>query len=114
MKQFAAILFVGIILFSCSDPVSKEQHKPVINSIAFDRSQIYVKEFITIQASVSDKDDDPIKYTWTADGGDFTSTKNNPTQWHASAQAGTFTITLNASDGNLSTEKSKQIKVISN
>ncbi len=107
------LFFVGIVLFSCSDPVSEKQHKPVINSITFDRSQIYIKEFITITAAVSDEDNDPIKYSWTADGGDFTSTKNNPTQWHASAQPGTFTITLKASDGNFSLEKSKQIKVIS-
>ena len=112
MKRIA-IFLLGILLISCSDPVSETQHKPVINSITFDRSQIYVKEFITIQASVTDKDNDPIKYTWTADVGDFTSKSNNPTQWHASTQAGTFTITLTVSDGTFSVAKSKQIKVVS-
>ena len=100
------------VLFACSNPVAEKIYKPEINSISFDRSQIYVKEFITVQAGVTDKDKDELSYNWTADGGTFTNPKNNPTQWHAGSTAGTFTITLTVSDGTFTVEKSKTIKVI--
>ena len=105
-------LFVTFALFACSDPASEQLNKPVINGITFDRSQIYVNQFITIQATVADKDGDPLKFKWTADGGTFTNANNNPTQWHAGSTAGTFTITLIVSDGTFSVSSSKQINVI--
>lgn len=108
------VVFVALILIAaCSDPVSQELHKPVINSISFDRSQIFVNEFITVTADVSDKDNDPLVYTWSANGGTFTSTKNNPTQWHAGSTPGTYTLKLSVSDGTFTVEKSKDIKVVS-
>jgi hypothetical protein len=105
-------LTCALFLLSCSDPASEQLFKPVINSISFDRSQIYINQFITVQANVTDEDGDPLKYAWTADGGTFTSATNNPTQWHAGAQAGTFTLTLSVSDGTFSVSDSRQIKVI--
>lgn len=106
------ILVISLFLFSCSDPASEQLSKPVINGISFDRSQIYVNQFITVQADVTDKDRDPLKYKWTADSGIFTNAENNPTQWHAGPNTGTFTITMTVSDGTFSVSGSKQIKVV--
>ena len=106
-------LIITFTIFSCSDPASEQLNKPVINGITFDRSQIYVNQFITIQAAASDKDDDVLKFKWTADGGTFTNANNNPTQWHAGPTAGTFTIFLTVSDRTFSVTDSKQINVIS-
>ena len=112
-RKRSIVLLSGFFLLYCSDPVRLEQHKPIIHSISFDRSQIYIREFITIHAVVTEKDNDVIQYTWMADGGMFTNAHNNPTQWHAPAQPGTFTITLTVSDGVFTVSDAKQIIVIS-
>jgi len=110
MKYFSLLI---LLFFACSEPVSVVKHKPVIHSITLSRTRIYVDEFITIQADVTDKDGDELGFTWSADGGTFINPKNNPTQWHAKADPGTYTINLSVTDGTFIVEKSAQVQVIS-
>ena len=110
MKYISLFLF---LFLACSEPVSVVKHKPVIRSITLSRTQIYVDEFITVQADVADEDKDELSYTWSADGGIFINPKNNPTQWHAKTEPGTYTINLSVTDGTFIVEKATQVQVIS-
>ena len=111
--RIAWLMLLGLtVLLACSTPVSQVIHKPVIHDISLSRTQIYVNEFITVQADVSDKDGDELKFTWESNGGSFTNPHNNPTQWHAGSKVGTFTITLKVSDGSFTVQDSRTVKVL--
>jgi len=111
-----AFLFLLILFFalSCSEGVSVVEHEPVIESLKASRTQVYTKEFVTLQAIVTDKDKgDKLVLKWSANGGKLTNESNNPTQWHAPDYEGTFTIRLHVSDGFFEVQDSLKIKVIS-
>ncbi len=113
LRNFFFVLLAILGLFNCSEPTRVLQHSPVIHSIAVDRSQVYPQEFVTVQAKVSDQDQgDKLTYRWTANGGAFVNSSNNPTQWHAPSFPATYTLTLAVSDGIFQVTDSTTVKVI--
>jgi hypothetical protein len=102
-----------IWLADCNEPVAVTLHVPVIHSLSVDRSQIYVQEFVTLQAEVTDQDKgDQLTFQWSATGGTFTNPANNPTQWHAPTIPDSYTLILIVSDGTFEVADSTTVKVL--
>jgi hypothetical protein len=113
MKSF--LLFYLILLFvCCSEPVSQPAHPPVIQSFSLSRHQLYTKEYIEVQAVVTDADKgDKLNFTWSSTGGVFANPNNLLTQWHSPESPGNFTIQFKASDGYFVVDTSSTVTVLS-
>ncbi|MBN2001599.1 hypothetical protein JW935_28920 [candidate division KSB1 bacterium] len=113
MKILAKLLFFLPLLFFCSEPLSETKHVPEITKFSLSRTQLFVREYIDVQASIKDVDkSDKHTFLWSADGGRFTNANNNPTQWHAPEQPGDFIISLQVSDGFFRVDTSATVKVL--
>jgi len=112
MRYLPGLFSIVLIIGCSSNPTQIVRHKPVIHSISAARAIIFVAETVEVQASVSDEDEnDELRFNWSATGGTFINTFNNPTQWRAPNAIGTFTLTLSVSDGYFQISKSIQITV---
>lgn len=101
------VLLITSVLFSCKSntkPVVDYLHVSKINGVLFD-------EVLTVKATASDEDEDVLVYTWQCTGGTITGVGANVT-WTAPAQVGTYTITVNVSDGEETISLSKNVEVV--
>lgn len=71
---------------------------PVIASLNPSATEIAPEDSCTIGCVASDADGDTLSYTWSATGGAISGTGDN-VSWEAPAAEGTYTITVNVSDG---------------
>ncbi|MBN1349169.1 hypothetical protein JXJ21_07160 [candidate division KSB1 bacterium] len=110
LMQVVAIISITFCL-NCDDPVQIIQHEPVIQSIALDRTIVYVKEFVNVAVTASDADDDKLLYTWSSASGKFTNKNNASTQWQAPAAADTAILTIDVSDGTFTVSGQKTVIV---
>jgi len=85
---------------------------PDITGIAFYSSTFYVDEEYDVNAEVIDLDGDELTYLWSANGGEIEDLDDNPTEWDAPNEPGTYTLSVAVTDtaGNVS-EASIEIDV---
>jgi hypothetical protein len=77
---------------------------PDITGIAFDSSTFYVDEEYDVNAEVIDLDGDELAYLWSSNGGEIEDLDDNPTEWDAPHEPGTYTLSVAVTDtaGNVS------------
>jgi len=71
---------------------------PVINNLVAGSRYTQPNWAITLTADVTDANNDPIAYDWSATGGTISGTGSNVT-WYAPANEGIYTVHLQVSDG---------------
>lgn len=64
-----------------------------------------------LSALVSDPDGDALRYSWSADGGTFSDSTTSVTNWTAPFQAGTYAMTVTATDGTDAVSRSVTVGV---
>jgi hypothetical protein len=83
---------------------------PVITSLTPDATDVAPEASCTITCTASDEDGDTLTYTWSATDGTITGTGNS-VSWEAPAAEGTYTISVEVSDGAATTSGSCAITV---
>ena len=78
-------------------------HLPSIDFLRADRTIVPTTGTVTLNALVSDDDDDPLTYLWTATSGSFTDGTSTSTIWSPDQTSGTVTVSFTASDPTSST-----------
>lgn len=112
-KSFTVFATLAIALLTALNACKQDNQAPFIHSITFDpytTSSNRVPTGTTVQLTVdaSDPDQDPITYSWTASGGEFTTDIDKHTAvWKAPAYESikNYTIEIAVSDGQLTTSK---------
>jgi hypothetical protein len=103
-RKFLSIsIFIIIIIFSgCGKKVSPPlpNYPPQIENFYISTDRVRISEVdtkVVLKVSASDKNLDPITYSWTASAGMLTSPTSSETEWYAPAESNIgdeFTITL--------------------
>jgi hypothetical protein len=83
---------------------------PVIASLTPDATELPPSASCTISCAASDADGDTLTYTWSATDGTITGTGNS-VSWEAPAAEGTYTISVEVSDGSDTASESCDIVV---
>ncbi|HIE16823.1 MAG TPA: PKD domain-containing protein [Dehalococcoidia bacterium] len=87
---------------------------PVVSNLTVAQTQVYPSESVQVQCIASDPDGDPLKFSWSCTGGEF-SGAGASVIWRAPARYGTYAVTVTVGDGRGgSTEASVNIAVGAN
>jgi len=101
----AVLAVAGVLAAACAAPVPppvtapapEANQSPVISKVAASPAGIVSGKSTTITAAVTDPDDDPLTYSWTASEGTISGT-GSEVIWVAPNKAGNFTIGLTVTD----------------
>jgi hypothetical protein len=119
----AAVLIISFAVTACvkvSAPAPAAStpggnQPPVIASLTAAQNQTFPEGSVNLQAVVSDPNNDPLNYKWTATGGTFVESGRGNNTWNAPKQFGDYDIKLTVDDGKGGTaQASVTIKVSAN
>jgi len=108
-KKVFFVLTLSLLLvmfFYCDkkNPVSNKA--PVISSISATATNLDWGQIITLIANAEDPDGEELTFSWTSSGGSFTTDANKDTvSWQAPNASGSYTCTVEVSDGEDKTTK---------
>lgn len=92
--------FLSLNFHTTTPPIPNVNHAPFIDSISATDRNVDPGQLVTITASASDADNDPITYHWDATTGAIT---NDPDAasiiWQAPTTPGSYTLRVTANDG---------------
>jgi outer membrane protein OmpA-like peptidoglycan-associated protein len=74
-------------------------NRPPTVNLTSDRDTVLVGECVRFTANGADPDNDPLRYTWTANGGQVTPTNNTAQLCTTGLAPGTYTMTVRVEDG---------------
>ena len=105
--KYIRILFISILLLfiGCGDDddslvTPDENIPPIVETVTASDDSVNVNETITVVCKATDADEDGLTYSWSATGGTFPgSTDGASVTWQAPESSGSFTITVEVSDG---------------
>ncbi|MGC1187753.1 MAG: OmpA family protein [Candidatus Acidiferrales bacterium] len=94
-------LSTGLVFRSGGNPPPPPPNHAPVASCSADKSVVFAEsgDFVGVRADASDPDNDPLTYTWSANGGDVEGA-GAQVRWNSSgANAGTYTVRVSVSDG---------------
>ena len=100
------ILIVAALLIVSCAPLNQP---PVISSLTANEEETNPGGSCQIECTASDPDEDELSYIWSADGGNI-SGEGSIVTWTAPDEPGTYTITVQVTDGR-DGEETKQITI---
>lgn len=102
-----------IVIADVTEELFGTNHAPIISSLTANPSSVDINQTTSITCTASDEDvGDTLTYTWTKNGGTFEgSTSGSTITWKAPSTKGSYTVTCEVSDGEVSDSEQVIISV---
>lgn len=109
LRSRLSLVSLCLLLCACEESTQPVNHAPVITDILADPVKAAVEDTVFLTVLASDADGDSLSYMWFASAGGLVDTAAVSVRWVAPAHSGEYVITVRVSDGDCSTEASKQL-----
>lgn len=104
------LFFGGVILLSCGVVEKLANRVPVITKVYAIKTMLSTNDTTTVGVEAEDPDKDVLSFSWSADGGSFSTSQGKNVVWTAPGTAGRYHLEVTVSDEN-GGEASDQVEV---